>query len=75
MDDDGDYKAYACEYTFGNSQWALTIHARSWEEAEERLKRIGAFGRVKGEHITTIPAFAGPFVPIIVWLRNWWSRP
>ena len=71
--DDG-FKKFVVEYTFGNSQWILLIDARNWEEAEERMRRIGAYGRIKGEHVATIPAIGGPFVKLVVWFQNTFAR-
>ncbi len=68
--DIGGYKKYVVEYPFGNSRWGLLIDARSWEEAEERIKRIGAFGRVVGSDVTTIPASLGFVAKLLVWWRN-----
>lgn len=72
MSDDLDDKftRYLVEYSFGNSVYGLQIHARSWEEAEERLKRIGAFGRVIGSDVETYSATFGPWVKLLVWWRN-----
>jgi len=69
-----DYKPFLVEYTFGNSQWNFVIHARNWQEAEERLKRAGTYGRVIGSDVVTVPAIGGPFVKAYVWLHNFWSR-
>lgn len=71
---DGGFKKYVVEYTFGNSRWGLLIDARSWEEAEERLRRIGAYGRIEGEHVATVPVIGGPFVKLFVWLQNTFAR-
>lgn len=67
---DEKFSLYAVEYSFGNHVYGLTIPARSWEEAEERLKRIGAFGRVIGSDVTTIPVAFGCFAKLLVWWRN-----
>lgn len=72
--DDG-FTNYAVEYSFGNAVYGLVIPARSWEEAEERLKRIGAFGRVIGSDVTTIPVAFGWYAKLLVWWRNLWRRP
>ena len=67
---DDKFTDYLIEYSFGNSVYGLTIPARSWEEAEERIRRIGAFGRVIGSDVTTIPASLGWFAKALVWWRN-----
>jgi len=67
--DDG-FSNYLVEYSFGNEVFSLTIPARSWEEAQERVKRIGAFGRVVGSDVTTIPAAFGWLAKLTVWWRN-----
>lgn len=71
---DGGFKRYVVEYPFGNSRWGFTISARSLEEAEERIKRIGAYGCIKGELVATIPAIGGPFVKLAVRLQNAFAR-
>lgn len=69
-DIDAGFTEYAAEYPFDNRRWGLTIHARSWEEAEERLRRIGAFGRVIGSDVTAFPASMGWLAKLLVWWRN-----
>lgn len=67
--DDG-FERFLVEYTFGNERYSLVIPARSWAEAEERIKRIGAFGRVVGCNVTTFPAPLGWLAKLVVWWRN-----
>jgi hypothetical protein len=65
-----DFGRYLVEYSFGNSTYSIVIPARSWEEAQERIKRIGAFGRVIGSDVMTVPASLGWLAKLIVWWRN-----
>lgn len=67
---DGGFNTYLVEYSFGNEVYAITIPARSWEEAQERIKRIGAFGRVIGSDVTALPAALGWLAKLTVWWRN-----
>lgn len=41
------YQEYACQYEYDDHKWCIEIHARSWTEAEQRLKAI-ADGEVLG---------------------------
>jgi hypothetical protein len=67
---DDTFATYLIEYSFGNSVYAIYIPARSWEEAQERIKRIGAFGRVIGSDVTVYPASLGWWTKLLVWCRN-----
>jgi hypothetical protein len=49
-----EYKTYACEYPFAGSRWAFTIKARSFEEAEERLRQM-PWATVNGQLMAVIP--------------------
>lgn len=69
MDDEG-FTTFLVEYSFGNSVYAITVPARSWAEAEERVKRIGAFGHVVGSDVVKLPASVGWLAPLLVWWRN-----
>jgi hypothetical protein len=51
---EGDYGRYLFEYRFGDSEWGLTVTAKSPEEARERLKSI-SWARYKGEVAAIIP--------------------
>lgn len=51
-----EWKQYACSYRFGRdrTEWDVTVSARSADEAAERLRAIGAWGKVDGELVATI---------------------
>ncbi len=66
--DDG-FDNYLVEYSFGNATYCLVIPARSWPEAEARVKRI-ALGRVIGSNATSFHASLGWFAKLLVWWRN-----
>lgn len=70
QDDLEKFGEFLVEYSFGNATYAITIPARSWEEAEERIKRIGAFGRVVGSDVTKMHASLGWLAMLLVWWRN-----
>jgi len=66
---------YTCSYRFDGSEWCVTIPARSHEEAEQRLKAL-SWGRVDGEIVARIPAWAAT-PGLMNWatrLLNWWRR-
>ncbi len=69
-----DFKSYVCSYKHKGEEWGLTIPAESFEDAEARLGSIGAFGKVKGELMGTIPAgparVGGLLARLMVWLGN-----
>lgn len=67
-------KTYLCRYQHKGQQWGFEIKAESQEDAEERLQRIGAWGKVDGELVARIPAVVGPAVPLFVSFRNWLYR-
>ena len=50
-------KPYACSYFHDRSQWSLTIHAYSWEDAEARCRKLGL--TLDGELISTLPVHLG----------------
>ena len=67
---------FACSYGHGKKQYCLNIRATSFEDAEARLRAIGAWGKVDGELMETIPAHpgGGSLVKLYVWVRNLLSR-
>ncbi len=69
------FTEYAVEYQHKGARWGLTIKAASWEDAEDRLKAIGAWGRVVGSGVITIPASLGVFAKAWVWIANAWRTP
>jgi hypothetical protein len=66
----GDFKNYLVEYRYQGVEWGTTIKAQSFEDAKARIETMGAFGRVKGEVMATVPAIGGPLVRAWVWLMN-----
>jgi len=69
-DPDAGFGRFLIEYQFGNERYSFVLPARSWEEAQERLKRIGTFGSVVGSDVVTIPGSLGWFARLMTWLRN-----
>ena len=49
------WPTWACSYGYRGSEWSFTIKAPDREDAERRLKLIGANGRVDGELMLIIP--------------------
>lgn len=50
-----NYKRFVCTYNYGGKPYSIEITAKSFEEAQDRLKNIGSNGRVNGEFIAEIP--------------------
>lgn len=67
--DDG-FGRYLIEYSFGNATYSIVIPAKSWDEAHERMRRIGSFGRVVGSNATAFPAHMGWWAKLLVWWSN-----
>lgn len=67
-----DFKEYVVHYGYEGHQWGFVVKATSPEDAEARLKAIGAWGKVDGELVMTIPGGfgSGAFVRAVVWVRN-----
>lgn len=67
-----DFRNYVVHYGYQGHQWGILVSATSPEDAEERLRAIGAWGKVDGEHVMTIPDMpgVGALVRIATWLRN-----
>ena len=64
---------FACSYGHDRKQCCLTIRATSFEDAESRLRAIGAWGRVDGVLHAEIPATylgTGFLVKLYTWVRN-----
>ena len=66
----GSFKDYVVEYGYQGARWGATIKATSHEDAEARIRAMGAFGQISGELVATMPAVSGPLVRLIVWWRN-----
>lgn len=54
MNDD-EYKPFCCHYEFRGEKWAVTIYARTVEEAQQRCSVLGRL-KLDGELVETIPA-------------------
>lgn len=65
------FKEYCCSYRHNCAEWAFTISAESVEDAQARLKTIGAWGKVDGELMLKIPAATPIFlVRLLCWFKN-----
>lgn len=69
-----DAKDYIIDYPFQGARWGATIKAASFDEAKARIEAMGAFGRVQGELMATIPGALGPLAWLWVWLGNFFRR-
>lgn len=67
---DADFKDFLVSYRYEGADWGATIKAQSFDDAKRRIEAMGAWGKIDGEHIATIPASLGPLVRLVVWLRN-----
>ncbi len=63
------YKKFLFTYPFNGKKWCGEVYAQSWEEAGAKMKAMG-WGKIDGEHVASIPASVGSWVPLLVWLRN-----
>jgi len=68
---DGEYKTYTCSYRFDGGEWGFTIKARSFEEAQRRVKAM-VWASVDGELHAIIPTApgAGLLVRACCWIMN-----
>lgn len=64
-----EQKYYLCEYSFEGDRYSLEIPAKSWKEAEAKLRRI-AYGHISGEIKAVIPVQIGWLAKVIVSLKN-----
>ena len=67
---------FMIQYRHKGSEYALTLWADSWEDAEARLRSIGGNGEVVGSNVQTVPAnaFVLPFTSLWVRLVCWWRN-
>lgn len=65
------FNTFTGTYRFEGSEWSIEIRARSWGEAQARLRSIG-LGRIDGELVARIPAGpgAGWLARLICAVRN-----
>lgn len=74
-----DFETYICSYRHQGVDWTLEVKASSFEDARERLKQIGAWGRVDGVKVMTMsvpgPLFfiVRPIIVFGVWVANLFS--
>lgn len=52
---DSEYKTYSINYRFKGDTWEFRIEARSWKEAEDRLRHIRSSSEVTGEIVLDFP--------------------
>ena len=55
-------KRFLVEYRYADATWALEIWADDWQDAERKLRALGANGRVVGEDA------------MLIKLPNWMER-
>jgi len=61
-------RPYACSYFHDRTQWALTIHAYDWKDAEARCLKLGL--NLDGELVGTVPMPIGVFAKMVCAVRN-----
>jgi hypothetical protein len=64
-----EYHEFICDYSFDGQMWSVHIHAKSFAEAEERLKKI-AHGKIVGMSKVEIPYELGWLAKGFVWLKQ-----
>jgi hypothetical protein len=57
------------DYNYQGERWCIELPADSWEDAQERLRRL-AYGQVVGEVKAVIPIGNRATERIINWLRR-----
>ena len=63
-------KTFLVSYRYNDAEWNAHIMAEDFADAEARLRQMGAWGKVDGELMATVPASLGLFARLAVWLRN-----
>lgn len=64
-------RRYLARYFHENSWYGVDVYATSFHEAEIICRAHNL--QLDGEHMATIPAFAGAWLPnLILWIRNYW---
>lgn len=72
---DDPFKTFICSYPFQGGQWGFEIKARSFEEAQARVKAIG-WGKVDGELMMKLPGYLPPSaISLLCWWKNLWGKP
>lgn len=72
---DAPFKTFTCSYPFQGGEWGFEIKARSFKEAQARVKAIG-WGKVDGELMTVIPGYAPTWtVRLLTWWKNLARNP
>jgi hypothetical protein len=64
-----DYQKFICDYSFEGHSWSVHVYAKSFEEANQRLKRISN-GTIIGISIAEIPYQLGWVAKSWVWLTQ-----
>lgn len=67
--DSSEQEYYLCEYSFEGDRYSLEILAKSWSEAEAKLRRM-SYGKVVGKIDMVMPVQAGWIAKTLVWLKN-----
>ena len=56
-------------YNHNGLAWQVEIIADDERDAKDRLARL-AFASYLGVRVMTMPIYAAPLAPVVVWLRN-----
>ena len=67
---------YAIRYQYNGRTYNCTIWAESWEDAERRLRSIGATGEVYGSDVQSFSANPVTLPFSVLWVRFicWWRN-
>jgi hypothetical protein len=63
------YQKFICDYSFEDNLWSVHIYAKSFDEANQRLRRI-ASGKIIGISKAEIPYQLGWLAKGWVWFKH-----
>ena len=64
-----DFQTFIGTYRFDGEEWGFEVQARSWGEAQARVRAMG-LGRIDGELAARIPAGPGWLAQLLCAVRN-----
>jgi hypothetical protein len=64
-----DYEKFICDYLFEGNLWSVHIYAKSFDEANQRIRKI-ADGKIIGISKAEIPYQLGWIAKSWVWLTQ-----
>ena len=66
-------KTFVCSYNWDGAAWSFQINAYDFDDCRQRIRRIGDYGCVDGEHVITVRQSWIPtwLIEMICAIRNW----